>query len=279
MRHLLRSAILIALAPVAMHSMAQVPVLQISGVSSDPSQDLYQSSQSEMVQVLFQLQEEVRQLRGELETMQHKVDRLETDSRDRYRDVDRRISVLMQAALENEDAAFSTGGAASPSPSVDMGSESAAVPPSSASSASAPSSSTSPSQAPQVASGPVSDQAAYASAFELVRERKFDEALKAFEAFVVTYPNKDSTANGYYWIGELHLAQQNPEKARAAFEKVMVDFPSHHKIPDTLYKLGVTYSQLGEHERARNVLSLVISEYPQSTAASLAQSFRPAVNN
>lgn len=278
MRHLLRSAILIALYPVAMHSMAQVPVLQISGVSSDPSQDLYQSSQSEMVQVLFQLQEEVRQLRGELETMQHKVDRLETDSRDRYRDVDRRISVLMQAALENEDAAFSTGGAASPSPSVDIGSGSTAAPSSTASTSSTSSPSTS-SQPSQAGSGLVSDQAAYASAFELVRERKFDEALKAFEAFVVTYPNKDSTANGYYWIGELHLAQQNPEKARAAFEKVMVDFPSHHKIPDTLYKLGVTYSQLGEHERARNVLSLVISEYPQSTAASLAQSFRPAVNN
>lgn len=248
-------------AVLTLSAQAQVPVIEIrSGEQAGSIAGLPgASSQSELIQLVYQLQEEVRQLRGELETAQHKLNRLETDSFERYRDVDRRLSVLMQAAMDSET-----------------------LPPLSAPSDLLPvDAAVEPDTPPQVAAEPASanDQQAYDEAFALVRTREFDAAIDAFNAFVRRYPEHANTANGYYWLGELYLAKESPEQAKTAFETVLEQFPNHHKVPDTLYKLGVTFSRLGEHERSRHMMQQVITEYPQSTAATLAQSFRPVESN
>lgn len=247
-------------AVLTLSAQAQVPVIEIrSGEQAGSAAALPgASSQSELIQLVYQLQEEVRQLRGELETTQHKLSRLETDSFERYRDVDRRLSVLMQAAMDSDT-----------------------LPPLSAPSDLLPVEAAAEADAVQVAAEPASanDQQAYDEAFALVRTREFDAAIDAFNAFVRRYPEHANTANGYYWLGELHLAKESPEQAKVAFETVLEKFPGHHKVPDTLYKLGVTFSRLGEHERSRHMMQRVITEYPQSTAATLAQSFRPVESN
>ncbi|WP_151705461.1 tol-pal system protein YbgF [Nitrincola alkalilacustris] len=253
---------------------AQVDNVQVIEISTSGQQSQAQrqpdvtagsmAGQSELLLVVYQLQEEIRQLRGELEAQQHKLNRLETDQRDRYRDVDRRLSALINALPDP---------AAPPAvPAPEPIQSSAGAP-----SVSPPSAPVAP--APEVASVPDAtraDQQAYDQAFNLVRERKFNEAIAAFEAFVIQFPNSSNTANGYYWLGEIHLAQQSLDMARVQFERVLSDFPSHGKVPDTLYKLGVVYSNLGQQERSRNMMQRVIDEFPQSTAASLARNFRAA---
>ncbi|WP_151671143.1 tol-pal system protein YbgF [Nitrincola schmidtii] len=243
---------------------AQVPVIEVrSGDQGlgQSSQSIGASSQSELILLVLSLQEEVRSLRGDLETAQNRLNRIEADVVDRYRDVDRRLSVLMQAAMESDSLPPLSG------PSDLAPANTALQEPS------APSSSSAPSVAAEPASA--NDQNAYDEAFALVRARDFDAAIDAFENFVVRFPEHANTANGYYWLGELHLAKESPDQARVAFETVLDRFPSHHKVPDTLYKLGVTFSRLGEHERSRHMMQRVINEFPQSTAATLAQSFRP----
>ncbi|TVQ71358.1 MAG: tol-pal system protein YbgF [Oceanospirillales bacterium] len=242
---------------------AQVPVIEVrSGDQGlgQSSQSMGASSQSELILLVLSLQEEVRSLRGELETAQNRLNRVEADVVDRYRDVDRRLSVLMQAAMDSD----SLPPLSAP---TDLAPADTALP-----EPTPPSSST-----PSVAAEPASanDQNAYDEAFALVRARDFDAAIDAFENFVRRFPEHPNTANGYYWLGELHLAKESPDQARVAFETVLDRFPSHHKVPDTLYKLGVTFSRLGEHERSRHMMQRVINEFPQSTAATLAQSFRP----
>lgn len=248
-------------AVLTLSAQAQVPVIEIRGSSAgtEPTVPAGISSQSELILLVQQLQEEVRYLRGELETTQHKLKRLEADASDRYVDMDRRLSVLMQAAMDSES-----------------------LPPLSAPSDLQPADALSSSdEDPDISVEPASadDQQAYDNAFALVRAREFDQAISAFEAFVQRYPEHANTANGYYWLGELHLATESLELASRAFETVLEQFSNHHKVPDTLYKLGVTLSRLGEQERSRHMMQRVISEYPQSTAATLAQSFRPVESN
>lgn len=244
-------------------SQAQVPVIEIRGDQSDSgsNQPVGVSSQSDLIQLVLQLQDEVRYLRGELETTQHKLSRLETDAFDRYRDVDRRLSVLMQAAMDSDS--LPPLSAPSDLLPVEAAAEEIAQPP------------------VAITAEPASanDQSAYDDAFALVRSREFEAAIEAFETFVRRYPEHPNTANGYYWLGELHLAKESPDQAKEAFETVLDRFPSHHKVPDTLYKLGVTFSRLGEQERSRHMMQRVITEFPQSTAATLAQSFRPVERN
>lgn len=253
-------------------SHAQVPVIEIRGSQSGgvSVQPLAVSSQSELIQMVLQLQEDVRYLRGELETTQHKLNRLETDGFDRYRDLDRRISVLMQAAMD-PDSPLSFSDPID-QPLVESPVQSTSQSPSQSSAENVPERIAQPTTAEPSSAN---DQGVYDEAFALVRAREFDAAITAFESFVRRYPAHANTANGYYWLGELHLAKESPELAKVAFESVLDRFPDHHKIPDTLYKLGVTFSRLGEHERSRHMIQRVINEYPQSSAATLAQSFRP----
>ena len=253
-----------------------------------------QSANSELVLLLQQLQAEVRQLRGEIETQQYRLQKLEKEQLDRYRDMDRRLSslVLQQAdplaAPAPVAAAPVTSNpvvAETASPSVALGENRAAsetnAPVSSSAAATQPVETTvagSPveAEAPVAPAEPtVSDRVAYQQAFTLVRERKFDESVQAFEQFIQTYPSSDNLANAYYWIGEVKLAQQQLDSAKAAFETVVSQFVGHRKRPDALYKLGVVQDRLGDSAAQQSSFKQLLDEYPKSSAAGLARNYKP----
>src|SRR5210317_2281922 len=81
-----------------------LPILLAASVGSGQlhAETLSQSAQSELVLMIQQLQAEVRQLRGEIETQQYRMQKLEREQLERYRDMDRRLSALI---LVGSDAA------------------------------------------------------------------------------------------------------------------------------------------------------------------------------
>jgi len=194
------------------------------------------------------LQQEVQQLRGMVEEQSYQLERLARDQQEQYLDLDRRMQALREGAGQARVASPSgqADGAATASGDRSGG-------------------------APAGAAG--SEREAYASAFELMRQRQFEASAQAFEALIQDYPNGAYTPNAFYWLGELHLAQDELEPARQSFVQVVNLYPDHQKVPDALYKLGVTYHRLGDVERARQYLNRVRSDYPQSSAAGLAQTY------
>lgn len=195
--------------------------------------------------VLFEqvqdLRQEVMLLRGLVEAQQNTIERLERESRDRYLDLDRRIARLgggggSAPAEGGADAAGNDGGDAA---------------------------------------APADERAAYERAFALTREKRFDEAVSAFNRFISTWPDGVYVPNAWYWLGEIHLAKAPPdlEQARQAFVQVVQLWPDHPKVPDALYKLGVVYDGLGEHEQARTYLRRVLDEHSGTPAARLARRY------
>lgn len=198
---------------------------------------------SRLTELFYQLQvlqQEVQELRGIVEAQSHQLSRLARDQQEQYLDLDRR----MQALRSNTQAAPVASGA----PALDL-------------------------PAAGSARSGAGEREAYSAAFELMRQRQFPESLRAFRDLVQTYPNGAMTANAFYWIGELHLAQEETEQARQAFAQVVNLYPDHQKVPDALYKLGVVYHRLGDLARAREHLERVRSQHPQSSAAGLAQTY------
>lgn len=249
-----------------------------------------QSANSELVLLLQQLQAEVRQLRGEIETQQYRLQKLEKEQLDRYRDMDRRLSALvLQQADPIAAPAPVVADPVTTNPVVAEAATSGVTP--TASESSAPvSTSTALTQPVEtaVASSPieavapvtpaeptVSDREAYQQAFTLVRERKFDESVQAFEQFIQTYPASDNLANAFYWIGEVKLAQQQLDAAKVAFETVVSQFVGHRKRPDALYKLGVVQDRLGDTAAQQSTFKQLLDEYPKSSAAGLARNYKP----
>lgn len=210
---------------------------------------------TELFYQLQVLQQEVQELRGAMEEQQHRLDRLARDQQEQYLDLDRRMQALRGGQQPSLGGGSDAAGAAA-SGAAGSGAAGAAA----GSTVGAPRSTG-------------SERDDYAAAFELMKQRQFDASAAAFQQLVQEYPNGAFTPNAFYWLGELHLAQNDNEAARQSFAQVVNLYPDHQKVPDALYKLGVAYHRLGDETRAREYLDQVRSRYPQSSAAGLAQSY------
>ncbi len=208
----------------------------------------------DLAQLFYQLQllqQEVQDLSGKLEEQGHRLDRLAKDQQEQYLDLDRRMQALRNGSAGAAAGGSGGSGAGSASSEPDQGSgETAGAAPSGA-----------------------GEREAYAAAFQLMKQRQFDQAIDAFNQLVANYPNGAYTPNAFYWLGELYLAEHQLEKARQYFAQVVNLYPDHQKVPDALYKLGVVYDQLGDKDRSREYLNKVVKQYPQSSAAGLAQTY------
>lgn len=224
---------------------------------------------SELFYQIQVLQQEVQELRGLVEEQAYQLNRLARDQKEQYIDLDRRVAGLTTGAATGAGLAAGSGSTSGSATTGSSGSFSGGG------SASTPTATTSsaPVAALPTTSG-VSEREAYQAAFDLMKGRQFDESIAAFNDLIVRYPNGQYTPNAFYWLGELHLAQQNTEQARQSFMQVIGLYPDHPKVPDTLYKLGVSYHRLGDTAKALEYFADVQSRYPQSSAAGLAASYQ-----
>jgi tol-pal system protein YbgF len=204
------------------------------------------AASGELFYQLQLLQEEVLQLRGQIEEQRHEIQRLKQQRLDDYINLDRRVSALsgMPTATnaEEQPQAQPQAGTVGATPGVESSDFQAK---------------------------------AYKDAYALVKARKFPEATQAFLDYLAFYPEGEMTPNAYYWLGELYLLDANLEEARNRFSYLLNQYPEHRKAPDSLFKLAQLYFREGNQEKSRELLEQVISKYSNtdSSAPRLAQEF------
>lgn len=222
-------------------------------------------SQGAAADLLFQLetlQQEVQSLRGQLEEQGHELKLMKESQRDRYIDLDKRISLLMSSNTPPPvSTVVQTQAPLALTPVVATKTEAPIV------------ALTSPLAPVELQVPTEQSKKAYSDAYNLIRERKFDESELAFSEFVQSYPKNTLTGNGYYWLGEVKLVQGKSQEALSSFTTVIEDFPGHSKEPDALYKLGTVSDQLGDTVKAKSYFQDVITRFPDSKAAKLATGY------
>lgn len=233
---------------------------------------------AELLTQLQALQQEVMQLRGQMEEQAYQLEALRQQSLDRYVDLDKRLS-----QLQGVPPSAAVPGAAAPAPAAPASglatpgvvTPGAATPAPAAPSAQAPNGA-SAAPAPTGAAKP-DEQEAYRQAYAKVKAQQFAAAIQSFNAFLADYPNSSLVPNAYYWLGELHLVEspQNLPGAEQAFNTLLKSYPLHNKAPDALYKLGRVEFQKGNKAKARELLQRVIDDYGSSgsSAPQLAKQF------
>jgi tol-pal system protein YbgF len=235
-------------------------------IASDTPQSgpVGQSSTSEMFLRFQQLEADVAELRGIVEEQSHQIERLEQQQKEQYLDLDRRIALLLKG---QPSAGTSTGGPGGTigGPVADGGATEQTT------TGSPPGS---PTGSPTGSQGG-GERDAYTAAFELTKQKRFNDAINAFNQMLVMYPKGQYTGNAYYWLGELYFALPEPnlEKSRQSFTQVVTLYPTNQKVSDAMYKLGVVYHQLGDKTKALEYLKRVQSQFPGTPAARLAQSY------
>ncbi len=206
------------------------------------------SSVLELLQRLDQLEKEIRQLRGQLEEMQHDMQGVKRRQRELYLDIDRRLRELERRG----------GTAAAPgdkSPGTTTPSSGPAATPATGNPAVSPS---------------AAERKAYEAAFALLRQGRYEESIKAFSSFLKQYPRGGYADNAQYWLGEANYVSRRFKQALKEFDKVIKSYPGSPKVADALLKSGFTWYELKEWAKARSMLQEVIKRFPGSSAAQLA---------
>jgi tol-pal system protein YbgF len=280
--------ILIVLAIWSSTTIAQVPVVE-AGTSSrgqtSPAAGATGGGNELMVTIYNQLealQQEVQTLRGKVEEQDYQIKRMQTEQRDRYLDIDRRLSSGAQLPAAVGSAPVPIG---APPVSVLPAPASTTTP---ASSNGAPASAantgisanTTPRPSAQVtppaganpantASSPaiqMDEQELYRTALNLLLEQSnYEQSIQYFQTYISTYPKGRYLTNSYYWQGEAFILVAKFSEARDVFSKILNEFPQDPKAAGAMLKLGVVYQEMGETEQARKTWQEIAVRYPEST--------------
>lgn len=210
------------------------------------------------------LQQELQQLRGDTERLQYELKGLKGQQRTLYLGVDQRLQQLEGGGVAAPGRqpgaplpAPTAGIAAAEATSRASGGEQTAV-------ATAPA----PSAAPP--SGGKSDREAYRDALNLLKDRRYDSSIAAFNAFLKNHPQSAYAGNAQYWLAEAHYAARKFQQAVKEYQKVINDYSASPKVADATLKLGFAYYELGDWAQARRVLTELGKKHPNSAVARLA---------
>lgn len=199
------------------------------------------------------LEREVRQLRGDLEVLQHRSGQGGNDQA-----LEQRIEALEQRL----------GVAGTPPPAEPEPATTTANPPTGGSTL-LPLPPRRPDQ--QLSPPPADARDVYEQGFAQVRDGRYSEGVETLRRFINVYPANSLTGDAYYWLGEAYYAMRNFDRAEEVLVNLGTEYPGNNKIPDALLKLGYIYSERGDTARARQVLEKLLDTYPDSVAASLGE--------
>lgn len=199
--------------------------------SSEPTIDGENFQLGFLIEMVRELQEDNSRMLGRLEKLEHQVQLLRHENRDRYEELDDRLMEL------SGQTTVSPGAISTASPDSEAG--------------------------------------MYRTAFTMIEDGEYKEAVQLLESMVKSYPNGDHLPDAFYWLGETYVRMdpRQLEMARQNLVQLYRMFPQHSKTPEGIYKLGTIYDQLGDQPKALEYLERVVNDYPNTTAARLAEDY------
>jgi len=238
---------------------------------------------SSLVVQLDALQREVQQLRGEVEVQNHAMDALKKRQRDLYLDVDQRLNQLSHGSAVSAPAPVSDATTASteravtgePAPQVVAEKTPAppVAPPPPVKTVAEPevmANSTPPAATDAPAIDPVAEEKAYKAAFEMLMQRRYEDARSAFAGFLQQFPNGSYADNAQDWLAEASYVKRDFDAALIEFQSVVQNHPTSTKVPDALLKSSYIYYEKKQWAEARQTLEKLIKNYPGGTPSKLA---------
>lgn len=208
------------------------------------------------------LQKEIQELRGQLEIQAHELKQLQQQQLTFYKDLDSRIATGSgkSTTLKNLADANLSSNLTAPAKATKIAAVVAPV----------------ISQASRA--NPADEQISYLAAYELVKSKRYDNAIQAMQNFVHKYPHGGYSANAQYWLGELYMVKKDYPKAIEHFDVVLHQFPSSNKSAASLLKAGYAYAGSGNNSEAKKRLQDVIKTYPGTSTAQLASLKLESIN-
>lgn len=183
------------------------------------------------------LQQQVNELRGDIQVLQHDQQLTTKQQRDLYSDLDKRLQKLELGLNATAASAVTSAPAAGSSATASAG----------------------------------GDQAAYQQNINLWKQGRYEDAINGFTNFIQQYPQSPLVPNAEFWMGEAHYQMSDFQGALVNYQAVVQGYPNSNKAPEALLKVGYTQYEMQNYSAARKTLENVIKQYPGTSVAKLAK--------
>lgn len=212
-------------------------------------------------QKLNRMERELQELRGENENLRNEIEIMQKHQRDSFMAIDKRLQAQPEMQSASEQTSSTASSPQNQPNKSDVQVEMVKAKP--------------VERKPIVVPSETQDSSdtidAYRNAFLLLKQRRHDESIEAFEGFLATYPNSKYSANAQYWLAEANYVTKRYDRALTEFQTVIDRYPTSSKLPDARLKIGYTQYELGQYEESRHTLTRLRAQFPNSTVAGLAQ--------
>lgn len=118
---------------------------------------------------------------------------------------------------------------------------------------------------------PIQIRAQYQQSLKLLKATQYQQAIKAFRAFLISSPDSEYSDNAQYWLGEAFYVSRNFEQALLEYNNLLNNYPESKKLSHSLLKIGYCYYEMGQLDEASVRLEKLKQEHPGTTAARLAE--------
>ncbi len=240
-------------APIQVKALPTTQPLQSQAITADTTP----SMQWQIYQQVQQLQQEVRDLRGQLEVQGNIIERMKQDARSRYLDLDQRITQLKNTppvVITDTTNTTTTTPIVTPPATTDT--------------------------TVVAAPNPDDEKRAYFAAYEVFKTGGPNKAINPMRNFIKNYPHSSFTPSAYYWLGEFYLAASPADVANAkkSFKIVSEQYADTPKAAAALLKLGSFADVDGKTQEAIKYMLLIVKNFPNTPEANAAKSYLSAQN-
>lgn len=231
---------------------------------------LQSDSLLDMLQQMDTLQQEISRLNGEIEVNTHKLQQISKKQHDLYTDTDRRLRRIEESAVADRSVGSSNHNATGSSIVTTAGDQTEE----------AVDETVADNNTVAVA-GPnqVQLQDEYQQAFALLKQSKYDQAIKAFGNFLQIHPTNEYSDNAQYWVAEALYVKRQYENAITEYKKLIDNYPDSLKIAQSLLKVGYSYQEIGKTDLAKHWYVDVKKRFPGTTSSRLAEERLKRVND
>jgi tol-pal system protein YbgF len=188
----------------------------------------------EMQNQIELLKQEVAQLKGDLEVMNHQLEATQQRQKDLYTDTDTRLRRIEAGPVTTPS------GSANDTVTQQMATEE-------------------------------KDVKALAEANALSKSGKHKEAFAAYDAFLKEYPSSKLAPQALYGMGYSQFALKNYKSSIATQQKLIDAHPDSDQAPEAMYNMANSQIQLGQVTNAKKSLRDLIAKHPNAEIIPTAQ--------
>lgn len=229
----------------------------VTGIDADPSA-VTSNNPLDIGNQITTLQQEVQDLRGQLEVQGHTISQLQSQLNQLTGTTTKTpVAATMQATTAPAAPAGNTVQTVSPVTPVQP---TATVTPAAPATVATPSSANGKSEAQL-----------YQQAYDLMAAKQYTQATVGLQTYLQQYPTGQYAANAHYWLGELGLIAGNTQQAQSQFNIVIAQFGQSPKAADSMLKLGMIYYEQANWKAAKVQFNTIVQQYPNTTTAQMAQ--------